>query len=137
MDSFKIDWDKLGCVVRMVVDSILPHAAWAMRKAGQMTIGKTHPVSPNPQIEMRSTFWLWRSIQRDSQRAKRWFRSKEHSVLKYFYLFYLQMCVHTNMKTLAQYKSTKTHLFSSNLGLKEFESDVDLALQCPCYVIIT
>ena len=27
---------KLGCVVRMVVDSIL-------RKAGQMTIGKTHP----------------------------------------------------------------------------------------------
>ena len=27
---------KLGCVVRMVVDSILPHA-------GQMTIGKTHP----------------------------------------------------------------------------------------------
>ena len=29
--------NKLRCVVRMVVDSILPHA-----KAGQMTIGKTH-----------------------------------------------------------------------------------------------
>ena len=28
---------KLGCVVRMVVDSILPHA-------GQITIGKTHPI---------------------------------------------------------------------------------------------
>ena len=29
---------KLGCVVRMVVDSLLP-----MRNAGQKTIGKTHP----------------------------------------------------------------------------------------------
>ena len=30
------DKNKLGCVVRMVVDSILPNA-------GQMTMGKTHP----------------------------------------------------------------------------------------------
>ena len=48
---------KPGCVVRMVVDSLLPHKksyddslsrnstyAWTMPKAGQMTIGKTHPV---------------------------------------------------------------------------------------------
>ena len=31
--------NKLGCVVRMVVDSVL----YLMRKAGQMTIGKTYP----------------------------------------------------------------------------------------------
>ena len=31
--------NKLGCVVRMVVDSVL----YLMRKAGQMTIGKGHP----------------------------------------------------------------------------------------------
>ena len=36
--GFGIHFTKLGCVVRMVVDSILP-----MRKAGQMTIAKTHP----------------------------------------------------------------------------------------------
>ena len=40
MWSYKTHVYKLGWVVRMVVDSILPRA---MRKEGQMTIGKTHP----------------------------------------------------------------------------------------------
>ena len=63
-------------------------------------------IAQNPHIEMHSTFWLWRSIRRDSRKAQSWFRWNQRSLFRNIFVYFILGCVHKNTKILAEQEST-------------------------------
>ena len=148
-----IDQSKLGCVVRIVVDSILP-----MQNAGQMTIGKTHPrllechkIHPSAKMSENShdvslPKWVISNDWRKFRISKMWKADRNQSVrffltsLKFLsIIFWHFLCHHINFEifelefsqflTFSYSRNKKTRLFEKNLTFLLMTRDNPLFLE--------